>query len=72
MVMPRAAEAAAGELRVEESEAITVVAAAEAGTAILAVMITLAAVTLIVTSDGWTPAALAMFCCKDAVTLGSE
>ena len=29
-----------------------------------AVMITLAAATLIVTSDAWTPAAVAMPCCK--------
>ena len=70
--MPSTAEAAAGVPTLLVSEVSTVPAEVTAGTAMAAVMITLAAVTLIVTSDGCTPAALAMFCCKDEVTLGSE
>ena len=66
--MPRAAEAEAAVPRVEESDSSTMVAAEEAGTAMLAVMITLAADTLIVTSDASTPAAVAMFCCKVEVS----
>ena len=66
--MPRAAEAEAAVPRVEESADSTMVAAEEAGTAMLAVMITLAADTLIVTSDASTPAAVAMFCCKVEVS----
>ena len=54
--------------RAEAREALTVTAAEEAGTAMLAVMITLAAATLIVTSDASTPAAVAMFCCKVEVS----
>ena len=50
--------------RVEESEVCTWSAVFEAGTAILAVMSTLAAATQIVTSDVSTPAALATFCCQ--------
>ena len=68
IVMPRAAEAEAAVPRGKERDAITVVAAEEAGTAMLAVMITLAAATLIVTSDASTPAAVAMFCCKVEVS----
>ena len=62
--MPSAAEAAAGEPTVAVSEVSTVAAGVAAGTAMAAVMITLAAATLIVTSDLWTPAAVAMPCCK--------
>ena len=64
IVIPSAAEAAAAVPRVEESESCTTSAVVEAGTAIVAVMRTLAAVTRIVTSDLSTPAALATFCCK--------
>ena len=49
--MPNAADAAAGVPTIEVSEVITVVAVVVAGTAMVAVMITLAAATLIVTSD---------------------
>ena len=63
-VMPSAAEASAAVPSVEESEACTAAAVVEAGTAMLAVMITLAAATLIVTSDLSTPAAAATLCCK--------
>ena len=63
-VMPSAAEAAAGEPTVAVSEVSTVAAGVAAGTAMAAVMITLAAATLMVTSDLWTAAAVAMPCCK--------
>ena len=63
-VMPSAAEASAAVPSVEESEACTASGAMEAGTAMVAIMRTLAAVTRIVTSDLSTPAALATFCCK--------
>jgi hypothetical protein len=63
-VIPSAAEAAAAVPRVEESEVCTVAAVMEAGTVMVAVMITLAAATLIVTNDLSTPAAVAIFCCK--------
>ena len=46
------------------SEVSTVAAGVAAGTAMAAVMITLAAATSIVTSDLSTPAAVAMPCCK--------
>ena len=49
---------------VAASEVSTVAAGVAAGTAMAAVMITLAAATLIVTRDVWTPAAEAMSCCK--------
>ena len=49
---------------VAASEVSTVAAGVAAGTAMAAVMITLAAATLIVTRDVWTPAAEAMACCK--------
>ena len=62
--MPSTAEAAAGVPTVLVSEATTVVAYVAAGTARAAVMITLAAATLITTTDLWTPAAVAMSCCK--------
>ena len=63
-VMPSAAEASAAVPSVEESEACTASGAMEEGTAMVAMMRTLAAVTRIVTSDLSTPAALATFCCK--------
>ena len=46
------------------SEVSTVAAGVAAGTAMAAVIITLAAATSIVTTDLWTPAAVAMSCCK--------
>ena len=63
-VKPSAAEAAAAVPRVEESEACTAAAVVEAGTAMVAVMITLAAATAMVTSDLSTAAAVAMPCRK--------
>ena len=63
-VTPSAVEAASAVPRLEESEVCSISAVVEAGTAIVAVMRTLAAVTRIVTSDLSTPAALATFCCK--------
>ena len=62
--MTSAAEASAAVPRVEESEVCTASAVVEAGTAMVAVMRTLAAATRIVTSDLSTPAASATFCCK--------
>ena len=63
-VMPSAVEAAAAVPRLEESEVFSWSAVLEAGTAMVAVMRTLAAVTWMVTSDLSTPAAVATFCCK--------
>ena len=63
-VMPSAVEASAAVPKLEESEVCTASAVVEAGTAMVAVMRTLAAATRIVTSDWSTPAALATFCCK--------
>ena len=63
-VIPSAAEALSAVPRVEESEVCTAAAVMEAGTVMVAVMITLAAATLIVTNDLSTPAAVAIFCCK--------
>ena len=62
--IPSAAEAASATPRVEESEVSTTSAVVEVGTAMVAVMRTLAAATRIVTSDLSTPAAAATFCCK--------
>ena len=62
--IPSAAEAASATPRVEESEVSTTAAVVEVGTAMVAVMRTLAAATRIVTSDESTPAAAATFCCK--------
>eukprot|EP00964_Phaeocystis_antarctica_P113380 scaffold77420_cov63-Phaeocystis_antarctica.AAC.5 len=62
--MTSAAEASAAVPRVEESEVCTASAVVEAGTAMVAVMRTLAAATRIVTSDLSTPAASATFCCQ--------
>ena len=68
-VMPSAAEAAAAVPRVEASEVCTASAVVEAGTAMVAVMMTLAAVTLMVTSEmSSTPAALAIFCSRLVVS----
>ena len=63
-VTPSAVEASAAVPKLEESEVCTASAVVEAGTAMVAVMRTLAAATRIVTSDWSTPAALATFCCK--------
>ena len=63
-VMPSAVEASSAVPRLEESEVFTWSAVLEVGTAMVAVMRTLAAVTSIVTSDLSTPAAVATFCCK--------
>ena len=63
-VMPSAVEAASVVSKWEASELCILSAVMEAGTAMVAVMITLAAVTLIATSDLSTPAALATFCFK--------
>ena len=58
-VMLSTAEASAAVPRVEESEVCTSAAVAEVGTAMVAVMRTLAAATSTVTSDASTPAASA-------------
>ena len=60
MGMPRAAEAAAAVARWLESELCTLADVDKAGTATVAVMMTEAAVTEMVTSEGSTPAAAAM------------
>ena len=64
IVMFRTIEAASAVPRAEESEVCTSSAVMEAGTAMIAVMITLPAVTAMVTSDWSTPAAVATCCCK--------
>ena len=62
-VMSSAAEAAAAVPRVEASEVFTAAGVVEAGTAMVAVMITEPAATLMVTSEASsTPAAVAIFC----------
>jgi hypothetical protein len=63
-VMPSALVASSVVPRLEESKVCTLPAVVEAGTAMVAVMRTLAAVTLIVTCELSTPAAVAIFCCK--------
>jgi len=68
MVIPSASEAVAAVPRVEESNACTAVAVVEAGTAMVAVMITLAAATSMVTSDLSTPAAVAILACRIEVS----
>ena len=68
--MPSAAEAASGVPRLVESAFRTPMALLEAGTAMVAVMSTLAAVTWTSTSDESTPAAEAKFCFKLALTSG--
>ena len=59
-VMPSTAEAAARSLRAISSELCTASAVVEAGTPMVAVMMTLAAARLIVTSDASTPALAAI------------
>ena len=61
-VMPSAALAAAVVPRLEETVLCTAAAVVVAGTAMVAVMITEAACTLMVTSEASTPAAVAIFC----------
>merc|ERR1740130_2571173 len=63
-VIPSAAEAVAAVPSFEESKVCTDAAVVPAGTLMVAVMITLAAATLIVTSDMETPAARAICSCK--------
>ena len=58
--MPSTAEAAARSLRADSSELCTASAVVEAGTPMVAVMMTLAAARLIVTSDASTPALAAI------------
>jgi len=67
-VMFRTLEAASAVPRADESEVCTSSAVMEAGTAMVAVMITLAAATLILTNDSLTPAAAATLCCKPEVS----
>ena len=62
--MPSALEAASAVRRVEESEAFTAAAVVEAGTAMVAVMITLAAAMVMVTGSLYPPAAAPIFCSK--------
>ena len=69
---PSAVEAASAVPRLEESEVCTWSAVLEAGTAMVAVMRTLAATTRIVTSDLSTPAASATFCCKLDLSLSER
>ena len=61
---PSSVEAASAVPSVEASEVCSASAVVEAGTMMVAVMRTLAAVTLIVTSDLSTPATFATFSCK--------
>ena len=68
-VIPSAAEALSAVPRLEESEVCTVAAVMEAGTVMVAVMITLAAATATVTRFTLTPAALATFCRKAEVSV---
>ena len=68
IVIPSASEAAAAVPRVEASEVCTASAVVEAGTAMVAVMITLAAATSMVTSDLSTPAAVAILACRSEVS----
>eukprot|EP00964_Phaeocystis_antarctica_P072563 scaffold44391_cov48-Phaeocystis_antarctica.AAC.1 len=66
--MPSAAEASAALPRAEVSEVSTAAVVVEAGTAMVAVMRTLAATTLIVTAGLGTPAAAAIFPCRREVS----
>ena len=69
-VMPSAAVASLVVPRLEASEVCTAAGEVEAGTAMLAVMITEAAATLMVTSEASsTPAAVAMFCRRFVVSV---
>ena len=63
-VTPSAEEAEAAVPRLEESEVCTAVEVVEAGTAMVAVMVTLAAVMVMVTAEASTPAAMATLCRK--------
>ncbi len=63
-VMPSCSEAATAEERLVESKDCNATAVVEAGTAMLAVIRTEAAVMLIVTADVSTDATVAMVCCK--------
>ena len=66
--MPSALEAVSAVARLLESAACTVEAVVVAGTAIMAVMSTLAAVTLMVTKDASTPASCAILVCRVEVS----
>ena len=66
--MPSAGEAAAGVAREEASDACMVFAVVEAGTPMVAVMSTEAAVTLMVTSEAGTPAREATSLCSCEVS----
>jgi len=63
-VTPSAVEASVAVPNFEVIEVCIASTVMEAGTAMVTVMSTLAAATLIVTSDLSTPAAVATFCCK--------
>ena len=67
-VMPSAALATAAVPRLEEIVLCTAATVVVAGTAMVAVMITEAAVTLMVTSDASTPAAVAILCRRPEVS----
>ena len=71
-VISSAVEASLAVPRVEVSEVCTWSAVLEVGTAMVAVMRTLAAVTRIMTSDLYTPAASATFCCKLDMSLSEK
>ena len=66
--MPSALEAVSAVARLLERSACTADAVVEAGTAIMAVMSTLAAVTLMVTNDASTLASCAIVCCRVEVS----
>ena len=65
---PSALEAATAVLRLEESEFRTAAAVVEAGTAILAVMITLAAAKVMETDEASTPALVAILLSRAEVS----
>ena len=67
-VMPSVFIAALAEPSFSLSASLTVDAVELCGTVMVAVMMTLAAVTVIVTSEASTPAASAMFCCRSEVS----
>ena len=67
-VMPSAALATEAVPRLEETVLCTAATVVVAGTAMVAVMITEAAVTLMVTSDASTPAAVAILCRRPEVS----
>ena len=68
-VTPSAVEAASTVPRVDENEVSTTSGVKEAGTAMVAVMRTLAAATSIVTNDLSTPAKAAIFSCNSDLAL---